>query len=430
MGAHRARRGVQATTRFAAFPVAEVPARPVGGPAHARPAERQRALSAVAMTAVGAGAAVTMTGTLAAVPTVPPPPTPADTGTFAQPITLAADQAATPRAAQTAPAPAAVAAPVAPAGQATPLAAPASVIIGDAPSVVPAPDLAAPTAAVAPTALPVPAAVIAAIPAQAAAPAIEAIPAPALAAPAAQPLAAPTAQPLAVPAAQPLAAPAPAVPVAAAPAPVVQPAALAPAAAPAAAPAPAPAAPVQQAKNIAAPGALGALATPAPAAAGGTVAAVDLHQTGANEIAALSRSIDIGQQAVQTAQAAAAQAAKPIFQGKPLPTAALEKAMTKIGRPYVWGAVGPGSFDCSGLVQWAYKQIGKDLPRTSRQQSQVGTPVSRDQLQPGDLVFFNSPVSHVGIYVGDNKILNAVETGRPVQITSMARQKFHNARRI
>lgn len=423
MGAHRARRGVQATTRFAAVPVAEVPARPATGPAHARPAERQGALSAVAMTAVGAGAAVTMTGTLAAVPTVPPPPTPADTATFAQPITLAADRAATPRPAQTAPAvaaaaaapaalatpaeatpavapaaeaaPAAVAAPVAPAavaapaGQATPLAAPASVIIGDAPSVVPAPDLAAPTAAVAPTALPVPAAVIAAIPAQAAAPAIEAIPAPALAAPAAQPLAVP---------------------------------------APAAAPAPA--APVQQAKNIAAPGALGALATPAPAAAGGTIAAVDLHQTGANEIAALSRSIDIGQQAVQTAQAAAAQAAKPIFQGKPLPTAALEKAMTKIGRPYVWGAVGPSSFDCSGLVQWAYKQIGKDLPRTSRQQAQVGTPVSRDQLQPGDLVFFNSPVSHVGIYVGDNKILNAVETGRPVQITSMARQKFHNARRI
>jgi peptidoglycan DL-endopeptidase CwlO len=101
-----------------------------------------------------------------------------------------------------------------------------------------------------------------------------------------------------------------------------------------------------------------------------------------------------------------------------------------MGVPYVWGAVGPNAFDCSGLVQWAYKQLGIRLPRTAAAQSQVGTPVSRNDLRPGDLVFFYSPVSHVGIYVGNNKILNASESGQPVKISNMANMPFHNARRI
>jgi cell wall-associated NlpC family hydrolase len=104
--------------------------------------------------------------------------------------------------------------------------------------------------------------------------------------------------------------------------------------------------------------------------------------------------------------------------------------MSKIGSPYRYGATGPNAFDCSGLVSWAYKKAGKSLPRTSRAQSNVGTPVSRDNLQPGDLVFFYKPVSHVGIYIGDGKILHASTRKSPVKISDMSRMKFNSARRI
>jgi cell wall-associated NlpC family hydrolase len=110
--------------------------------------------------------------------------------------------------------------------------------------------------------------------------------------------------------------------------------------------------------------------------------------------------------------------------------AALRIALTQQGKPYVWGATGPNAYDCSGLTQWAFKQVGVNLPRVAQAQSTVGTPVSSSQLQPGDLVFFYSPVSHVGIYVGGGRILHASTSGQPVKISSMAGMPFHNARRI
>jgi peptidoglycan DL-endopeptidase CwlO len=110
--------------------------------------------------------------------------------------------------------------------------------------------------------------------------------------------------------------------------------------------------------------------------------------------------------------------------------AALNHAMSKIGSPYRYGASGPNAFDCSGLVSWAFKKAGKSLPRTSRAQSKVGTPVSRSELQPGDLVFFYKPVSHVGIYIGDNKIVHASTRKSPVKISDMSRMKFNSARRV
>ncbi|NMH99996.1 C40 family peptidase [Pseudonocardia acidicola] len=110
--------------------------------------------------------------------------------------------------------------------------------------------------------------------------------------------------------------------------------------------------------------------------------------------------------------------------------AALQAALTQIGKPYVWGGTGPDGFDCSGLVQWAFKQAGVTLPRTADEQSNVGTPVSQDQLQPGDLVFFYSPVEHVGIYVGNGKILAAPQPGETVGYSNMAYMPFHNARRL
>jgi cell wall-associated NlpC family hydrolase len=95
---------------------------------------------------------------------------------------------------------------------------------------------------------------------------------------------------------------------------------------------------------------------------------------------------------------------------------ALRVALTQQGKPYVWGATGPSTYDCSGLVQWAYRQIGIGLPRVSAAQSQVGTPVTPDQVQPGDLLFFNSPVSHVGIYVGGGRFLEAPQSGDVVKV--------------
>ena len=110
-------------------------------------------------------------------------------------------------------------------------------------------------------------------------------------------------------------------------------------------------------------------------------------------------------------------------------TAALQAGLTRIGDPYVWGATGPNEFDCSGLVVWSYKQIGKTLPRSSQAQAAGGTPISRDQLQPGDIVTFYSDNSHVGIYAGDGNILHASTFGVPVKVESMAGMQFSTARR-
>ncbi len=97
--------------------------------------------------------------------------------------------------------------------------------------------------------------------------------------------------------------------------------------------------------------------------------------------------------------------------------------------PYVWGATGPDQFDCSGLMVWAYQQVGKSLPRSSQAQAQGGIPVSRDNLQPGDLVIFYDDASHVGMYVGDGNMVHASTFGVPVKVQSIDRFPFHSARR-
>jgi len=109
---------------------------------------------------------------------------------------------------------------------------------------------------------------------------------------------------------------------------------------------------------------------------------------------------------------------------------ALSSAMSKLGKPYVYGATGPNSFDCSGLVGWAYKQVGVALPRTSAAQSRVGKPVAKSDLRPGDLVFFYSPVSHVAMYLGDGKVVHASTSGQPVKVSELNRMPFNSARRI
>jgi cell wall-associated NlpC family hydrolase len=111
-------------------------------------------------------------------------------------------------------------------------------------------------------------------------------------------------------------------------------------------------------------------------------------------------------------------------------TSALAAGLTRIGDPYVWGATGPDQFDCSGLVQWAFKQVGINVPRTSSQQAAFGTPVDKKDLQPGDVVFFYSDISHVGIYAGNGLMLHASTFGVPVAVAPMGSTPYHSARRF
>ncbi|QJY49569.1 NlpC/P60 family protein [Pseudonocardia broussonetiae] len=109
---------------------------------------------------------------------------------------------------------------------------------------------------------------------------------------------------------------------------------------------------------------------------------------------------------------------------------ALRAAITQLGKPYQWGAEGPGSFDCSGLTSWAFSEAGVTLPRSSSAQSGVGRAVGWDDMQPGDLVFYYSPVSHVGIYAGDGKMVNAPQTGDVVKYATVSSSAFSGARRL
>lgn len=106
-------------------------------------------------------------------------------------------------------------------------------------------------------------------------------------------------------------------------------------------------------------------------------------------------------------------------------------ASNYLGRPYVWGATGPNSFDCSGFVKYVYAHFGVRLPRVSRDQARAGTYVSRGNLQPGDLVFFGSPVHHVGMYVGNGCYIHAPRTGDVVKISTLSsRSDYTTARRV
>jgi cell wall-associated NlpC family hydrolase len=89
-----------------------------------------------------------------------------------------------------------------------------------------------------------------------------------------------------------------------------------------------------------------------------------------------------------------------------------------IGTPYRWGGASPGGFDCSGFVMYVYAQLGISLPHNAAAQYGYGSPVSRDQLAPGDLVFFNG-LGHVGIYVGGGSFIHAPHTGDVVKVSSM-----------
>ncbi|MFK4144301.1 NlpC/P60 family protein [Streptomyces sp. NPDC004065] len=110
--------------------------------------------------------------------------------------------------------------------------------------------------------------------------------------------------------------------------------------------------------------------------------------------------------------------------------AAVAYAYAKLGSPYVWGATGPDAFDCSGLVQAAYRSAGISLPRTTYAQIGAGRRVSRSELLPGDLVFFYSGISHVGLYIGGGRMIHAPNPSAPVRVAPIDRMPFAGATRV
>jgi cell wall-associated NlpC family hydrolase len=94
-------------------------------------------------------------------------------------------------------------------------------------------------------------------------------------------------------------------------------------------------------------------------------------------------------------------------------------AESRVGDPYVWGAAGPNTFDCSGLVMWSYAQVGVSLPHFSGGQYDDTTHIPMSDLQPGDLVFPSNPGEHVAMYVGNGEIVEAPHTGATVQVVPM-----------
>jgi cell wall-associated NlpC family hydrolase len=152
------------------------------------------------------------------------------------------------------------------------------------------------------------------------------------------------------------------------------------------------------------------------------------------EVRALVRAEEAREEAARRAMVAAAAARArrlgfTAFADAPAPSrtaaAAVRAALGQVGKPYRWGATGPGSFDCSGLVRFAYADAGLRLPRTSRQQWSAGRHVQLADLRPGDLVFYAhdpanpATIHHVGMYVGQGLMVHAPHTGALVRVDAV-----------
>ncbi|MCL1923071.1 MAG: NlpC/P60 family protein [Propionibacteriaceae bacterium] len=126
--------------------------------------------------------------------------------------------------------------------------------------------------------------------------------------------------------------------------------------------------------------------------------------------------------------------AKPPAQPPPPSASKAQKvvdfAMSKVGGPYVWGGEGPKGYDCSGLTKMAYAQVGINLPHNARTQYSYGKAVSKNNLQPGDLVFYYSGPTHVGIYVGNGKVVHARNEALGIQMTGVDASPYLGARRL
>jgi cell wall-associated NlpC family hydrolase len=122
-----------------------------------------------------------------------------------------------------------------------------------------------------------------------------------------------------------------------------------------------------------------------------------------------------------------------VLKSLPLPNPraakAIQYALAQLGDRYIWGADGPDGFDCSGLTMASWRQAGVSLPHSSQQQYYSGDKIPRSELQPGDLVYFYSPISHVGIYIGNGKMVHAPNPSRRVEIASIDEMPYAGATR-
>ena len=164
-----------------------------------------------------------------------------------------------------------------------------------------------------------------------------------------------------------------------------------------------------------------------------------------DEIQELNRQIAIAERrrqrrlaALAAADRAAAEAAAPSFISEPAnpapapnPSAqtAVDSALSQTGKPYQWGAAGPDAYDCSGLTMWAWAQAGVSLPHNSGMQYSATPRVGRSDWAPGDLLFFGSPIHHVGMYIGNGQMVEAPYTGQFVRVVSANRSDFVGAGR-
>jgi cell wall-associated NlpC family hydrolase len=134
--------------------------------------------------------------------------------------------------------------------------------------------------------------------------------------------------------------------------------------------------------------------------------------------AARQRELERQRQLVQRTSTASTSTAAPATRSSV--GGAVGVALSQIGKPYAWGATGPGSFDCSGLVTYAYRSVGiTHLPRSSAAMYGATTRISRADLRPGDLVFYYSPVSHVAIYIGNGQVVEAPNSGATVRVRAL-----------
>lgn len=109
---------------------------------------------------------------------------------------------------------------------------------------------------------------------------------------------------------------------------------------------------------------------------------------------------------------------------------AVNYALAQVGKGYVMGTTGPSTFDCSGLMYAAYKQVGISLPRTSQSQFSAGTSVSKGDLQPGDLIFYYGGITHVGMYIGNGQIVHAANPRSGVVTAGVNSMPYQGARRV
>jgi cell wall-associated NlpC family hydrolase len=132
---------------------------------------------------------------------------------------------------------------------------------------------------------------------------------------------------------------------------------------------------------------------------------------------------------VATTSFVASTVAHPEPASNPGAQAAVDAALSQLGKPYQWGASGPNSYDCSGLTMWAWARGGVSLPHNSGMQYNATARVDREDIEPGDLLFFGSPIHHVGMYIGNGQMVEAPYSGAQVRVNSIARSDYVGAGR-